>query len=441
MKYQFVLSVWGEHYLDIFSKIVLPSLMTSDNLLGFSKYNSEFDIYTTPESKRSLLAMPILSALAGFMKIRITEVPGDDVTDQNKYKRMNYGHRLAIERSAEIDSVLLFLAPDAVFADGTLALARTLVETGKRAVLITGQRAASEPFVTGLNERFNPNKSFGMQIYPRQLTSLLLRHPHEANTDLIWGNKPFAESPAHILFPVADEGYILRGFLALPMAVYPRIRGQVAKSTIDSRWLLDAVPDLTEWHLITDSDLGGVVDVGTRPDQRGTPIYPDFPEQHVADWMAGYCDEGHHWMVRQNIYVHHSERSELWTDAEMLASATIEKVFELYEKPTRSIVALAAECERYGSAPLALFAATDLAGRVMRAVGTARASIGAIFDSDSRKHGMPLGPLLIRPPSDIAVVNPSAIVVLVKRASAEADIRRTIEAAGYSGRIICLRDL
>jgi FlaA1/EpsC-like NDP-sugar epimerase len=87
---------------------------------------------------------------------------------------------------------------------------------------------------------------------------------------------------------------------------------------------------------------------------------------------------------------------------------------------------------------LAVYGAAELADLLFRETGVNAGRVAAIFDSDTRKHGTLFGGLPVRPPSDIPEVDPAVIVIL---SSAEADIRRTIEAAGFRGRIVPWSDL
>jgi hypothetical protein len=440
VKYQFIVTFWGERHSEYFATIALPSLLTSGNLLGFPAADSEFDIYTTAESKARLMDKPIMAALSIVMNVRVTTLPGNDATSDNKYDRYNAGCRAAMMHSAEIGSVMFLLASDGVFADGTLAYARKLIEGGKRAVLLPSRRVETEPFLAEFNARFSPNASLGRSLTPRQLASLALRYPDRSVAHTVWGNKPFSALPSHVLFPADDEGYILRGLHQHPIAVYPSDRSQLPKTSPDGRWLRTAVPDLNDWQLIADTDDGCLAEVGTVP---GPDSFLDGqdPEQYVADWMAAETDDGHHWMAKQNVYVHHAQRSSCWVQAEELATTTFDLIFKLYERPTRAILALARECAQAGKPPIALYGVSDLADRVAREMNAAGLPIAAIFDSDRSKHGRPFGPLVISPPGDVVAVSPGAVLILARGPLAQAAICNTIILAGYSGKVVCWRDL
>jgi FlaA1/EpsC-like NDP-sugar epimerase len=89
---------------------------------------------------------------------------------------------------------------------------------------------------------------------------------------------------------------------------------------------------------------------------------------------------------------------------------------------------------RKGKQPgLALYGAGELAEQLFALGSLSADRVAVVFDSDARKHGRRFHEVDVRSPEDIVSINPAAIVIL---SSAEADIRRTIEATGYAGRVI-----
>jgi len=97
-------------------------------------------------------------------------------------------------------------------------------------------------------------------------------------------------------------------------------------------------------------------------------------------------------------------------------------------------VAKLARASMRGERPgLALYGAAELADQLITRCCEVAGQVTAVFDSDARKHGRVLHGLAIQPPENIPAINPAAILVL---SSAEEDIRRSIEATGYRGRIV-----
>lgn len=335
MRLQAVLTVWGARYTEFFLKIVLPSLCTSGNLLGFARYEAELDIYTTAESQDALRQSPQLQALSGFLDIRLNVAPVDPAqitTASQKYELYAATHRAAVTRSAQTDSVIFFLAPDAVWGDRTLMNALEKIEGGKRAVMMTSPRVSSAGFLAELLPRFNPRSKFGMVVTNRELVDLFIRHPHEQIPSFHWGAVPYTEWPSQIFFPVADEGFVLRCFHTHPVAVYPAVRSALPAGTQDAFWLEDAVPNTDDWYVCTDTDEAFALDAATRPeDCLPAHVYAD-PIDHVARWALEKTDSHHRWVARHTFHVHRARTSPEWAPAEIRANQVLDDVFSRIER-------------------------------------------------------------------------------------------------------------
>lgn len=93
---------------------------------------------------------------------------------------------------------------------------------------------------------------------------------------------------------------------------------------------------------------------------------------------------------------------------------------------------------RNGRPGLALYGAAELADLLLSNTTLDAADILAIFDTDPKKHNTLFHGLPVRPPQDIPVVSPTAILIL---SSAESAIRRTISATGFTGEVIGWSDI
>jgi hypothetical protein len=329
-RFRIIIAVWGSHHIDLFFRIALPSLMTSGNLLGFAPYEAELAVYTRPEDHATVTSHPMLKVLTTFIDVTVWNVLIDEAISSRpdtKYRLMDLMHGLAIDHAAEKDQVMMFLAPDVVFAEGTLAHARSLVQSGKRIVMLPGTRS-SRDLADALVKCFNPKRRFAMLVPARDLVAFVNRYPHEQFALRCWGNAKLTEQPSHLYFPVDDEGFIMRGFHHHPIALYPQNwYAKVFGGTVDDMWLTKAVPDEATWHLITDTDDGFVVDINTPAEIPGDAgVEPDDPELHVAKWVEKGTDERQRAFARSNVFVHAGEVTERWYEAAQAADAVIDRI-------------------------------------------------------------------------------------------------------------------
>jgi hypothetical protein len=315
MRFQFIEAVWGRQYVDYFLNVSLPPLMTTGNLLGFSRFDAEIDIYTTPEDADLIEASQVIRVLAGFMSVRITRLnvsylPGQE--DGRKYDLMTLMHRFAMDRSDEIDSAMFFLSPDGVYSDGLLARAREMLLAGKRLITHGAAKLSSARAIAELRGRFNPYGRLGVQLTAREVVDLALRLPHESTYGIQWGRPELVDWPSHLQFPVGDEGHILRGFHLHPIAIYPRKRGLRPGKSVDDLWLSDVIPDRSDYYIMQDSDEGYAVEFSVRPDELRTVCVREDVYSHVASWARQGASRLQWWFAEHPIFVHRGEMSPAW---------------------------------------------------------------------------------------------------------------------------------
>jgi hypothetical protein len=315
MRFQFIHALWGKQYVDYFINVCLPSLMTTGNFLGFSRYDAECDIYTTDEDAEVIIESPVIRALSGFMEVRITRLQLPFLAGQEdgrKYALMNAMHGFAMDRSDATESVMFFISPDVVLADGTLARARELVLAGKRIVMLGGVKLSSASALEELRGRFNPHARIGVQLTAREVVDLAVRHPHESTYGIQWGHAELVDWPSHVQFPVGDEGHILRGFHLLPLAIYPRERGHRPGKTFDDEWVSTIVPDREDCYVVQDSDEGYLAEFSVRPTEvRSVRVREDM-YTYLASWARRNTSQLQWWAAGHPIFVHRGEMSPAW---------------------------------------------------------------------------------------------------------------------------------
>jgi hypothetical protein len=233
VRYQFVLALWGRKYLDYFFDVALPTWMTTGNLLGFASRETEFDIYTTAADADEMSKSAKMIALSAFLPIRISIISGMDFPtgrNDDRYVTMTKIHSLALKRADERQAAVFFLGPDAAVADGTLARARDLLESGKRLIMLGSARVASDGFIEDVKRRFNPYGSVAAQLSPRDMVDLIVRHPHVGNATFTWGNPELVNWPAHLYFPVGGDGFVQRDSTCTRSRSMPNAAGSCRKT-------------------------------------------------------------------------------------------------------------------------------------------------------------------------------------------------------------------
>ncbi len=330
MRFQFVQALWGKAYVEHFLGVALPACATPGNILAFTSDEAELDIYTTLEDAVAIQSAPIIQALAAVVDVRVTTLDAPVVPAQNeqsRYSLMNAMHAMAMQRSEKTDSVVCFLAPDAVIANGTLARVRDLVRAGKRVVMMGTRRLSSAPFLREFRSRFG-SSAMNAPIGPRELIDFAVRHPHEGLAGFHWGNPELGAWPSHLYFPVGSAGFVMYGFHLHPMAIYPRNR-LLPSGSMDDAWLSELVPDPNDWHIMQDSDEGFATDFGTAPDERWPVRERADPYLHVATWAKHHASHLQWFMASHPIIAHANPITSEWQAVVEESQAVMHRILGL----------------------------------------------------------------------------------------------------------------
>jgi hypothetical protein len=237
-------------------------------------------------------------------------LPGQN--DGRKYVMMTLIHKMAMNRSDEIDSAMFFLSPDGAYSDGLLGRARELLLAGKRLITHGAAKLSSAPAIEELRGHFNPYHRLGVQLSARELVDLAIRLPHESTYGIQWGHPELCDWPSHLQFPVGDEGHVLRAFHLHPMAIYPRKRGHRPDTSVDDLWLSDVLPDRDDYYIMQDSDEGYAVEFSVRPEELRSVRVREDMYLHVASWARERASELQWWFAERPIFVHRGAMSPAW---------------------------------------------------------------------------------------------------------------------------------
>ena len=126
MKFIFTLSVWADWHVNQFFKNALPSLRAPGNL---DSVDYRISVHTCPCDVEGLR-----KALAGLVYDVEATLPDNITSDRNAAHPVVSRFKEEDRAAAGDGDVWLLLAPDMVWAQGTLAYYRHLFEQGKKAI-------------------------------------------------------------------------------------------------------------------------------------------------------------------------------------------------------------------------------------------------------------------------------------------------------------------
>ncbi len=257
-KWRVVTALWGNRFVDRFLRTTLPTILAPGNLPALAEGKRvEFLLFTERSDLALLETTDLFRRLARLVKVESIFI--DEVGGDGKYGRLSAVHKIGMDGAGDGDTGLIFLTPDAIWADGTLARIRVLAEQGFRAVVIDGPRAVRSGFFGGLAEFTHADGS--IVISPRALIKSLLAHIHPFEASAHWHGAFAHDVPYQLHWTVPGEGILTRAFCKFPL--YLRFDGPIAefRGAID-HGLVDAAGfDEADIYHSIDSDEMAVVSV------------------------------------------------------------------------------------------------------------------------------------------------------------------------------------
>jgi hypothetical protein len=322
-----ITGVWGDEYTTLFLRAALPTQLTPGNLAQLiDGTDSRYLVHTTAADAARIAAHPawrrLQALLAAELVIMPEEPPGGDAI-----ARMTACHRLAIARAADEDAGLIFLAPDTVMAEGTLAHVRRVADSGKRVLMCTGVRLTAETFLPAFEALVGDASHTGPA--PRPLVALALDHLHANTRSAFVDAVPFTRKPSVIYWPVAGQGLIAHCLHLHPLYVHP-VRRAIPVESIDGRFLADACPSLRDYAYLDDSDHGVLFEL-SRGDKKAVVKHSlALNAAAVATFGGLSCDRTHRrfFRVRMRLKAGHDEGA--WSAAEREADLFVTRVRALF---------------------------------------------------------------------------------------------------------------
>ena len=200
---------WGDWHRDMFLDVNLPTLLAADNLPALTgDVSCEYLIYTTSKDAARMVRNGAYQRLRSLMPVEIK------LFKPSKTKHPVNLHmdiwRIATERAQSRGAFILLMPPDVCWANGSFTQLRNALVAGKRAIFMTYPRVVSETIVPAMQERF-PRKADEAMIIPApEMMALAITHIHPLMAAYQRSASHFPIHPEMVLWPVADDGFLLR---------------------------------------------------------------------------------------------------------------------------------------------------------------------------------------------------------------------------------------
>lgn len=354
--FYFNLVVWGDAFRRYFLEYCLPSLLSPRNIPALSlARNSKFLIATHAEDWRIIAATPIFQRMAQYVKPVFIELPAEPPSDRDanfnglgfNLGLMGVGHGLISAMSFRDRAYAVYLAPDSMLSDGSVAQLDAHARSGVELVLCPALRLGEEPFFAGLTaqgialEESQIASGRPLTISGRQMVRAALGGLHSETLTYEW-DAPFffARRPSAIWSRVPDEaGLLLHVLNWMPLlfdfgAVAEHDSSSLETWTLDGDYVYKNLGHSRAIYVVQDSDeiyLASWAPLSDRP-RKVTARYRQWPgflearRRRLSDawkglvfrdsFYSGYYDPLKQEIFFRPVYWHVTDVNQTWEKAE-----------------------------------------------------------------------------------------------------------------------------
>jgi hypothetical protein len=332
--YHFVTPVWGEAYTQLYVDVVIPAQLAPGNLPCFRNVpNCRYVIYTRPDDAAVIRESAILKRLDECVPVTFERIPEDiDVV----HDLMTHCYRRGIQAAESADAAILFMTPDAVFADGSLSTVRQLAEQGSDVIYALSIRAMKNSAAAVLSGSFKWGEI--IRVSSRDLMRVALDNLHPLAHASWWEEGGGGLVPATIYWRVGDEGVVAHCFHLHPLLVYPQRKGVKFFGTVDDDYILAACPDSSRNAVVDDSDDLLAIDL-TDPSRLSEERFAKGSVRDAVRWAEQFTNLQHQKLFATAIRLHTGiSDPQRWAAVEARARRVVEEVTERLNRPARQLL-------------------------------------------------------------------------------------------------------
>jgi len=126
-----------------------------------------------------------------------------------------------------------------------------------------------------------------------------------------------------------DECLLVRGLYLHPLMVYPRNRNATPFGAIDTDYLINACPDYSDYHVVTDSDEMALVEFSATDKRYDLNDTLQFDIFRFADYIGQWGTEIHYHLLKEKIRYHTHDLSSSWHVVEKESDKVINRALAL----------------------------------------------------------------------------------------------------------------
>ena len=256
----FTVIFWGEVHRNYCTDLLMASLLSPNNIPALNpERKSKFLIVTTRPDWDALQSNGIFNQLKQYVEPVWFEMPFPG-PDELKMLVMSQGHRLVVTKAFGDRAYGVFVTPDLVLSDGSVAAMERLAEAGRKVVLSVAIRFRQEILLEEMQREGYLTPGQPLVLPPRDLMRMALRNLHTETLRYEFDAPYFADQPISVYWRVpGGDGIIIHSFSWAPLVVDYEALHKHDTSTFD-KWTMDGdyiyrnFPNPQDVYVVTDSD-------------------------------------------------------------------------------------------------------------------------------------------------------------------------------------------
>jgi hypothetical protein len=347
--FHFNVVFWGDRFRDYLTNFCLPSLLSPNNIPALSGgRRNRFIFCTTPEDQTALRRAPIFALLNQYIEPYFIEIPPAPA-GLSGCEHMGVGHKLAAEMTHRERGYGVFVTPDLMMSDGSVAALERYARAGHQVVLSVALRFGEEPLfeqlaTIGINRERKDLSRAGrpLAVTGRELVAAGIRSFHSETQRYEWESPSFTNFPCACWWRVpGEDGIVVHSLSWCPVLVDYAGVGRHDTSTFDT-WTLDAdyvyrnFGNSAGVRVVTDSDeimLVSWAPLSDRPQRLSRSFLKTLPG--IGGWvkgaiLRGAVTSGTFDPLKQRIFFlpvrwHARDLTPAWAATERAAASTLRR--------------------------------------------------------------------------------------------------------------------
>ena len=258
--FYFTVVFWGARHRGYFTDLLVASLLSPNNIPSLKRdRRSKFLIVTTKQDWEVLQRQHLFQQLCQYVEPVFLEMPFPNEHDL-KMLVMSKGHKQVSLMAYKDEAYGVYLAPDLILSDGSVAAMERLAEQGEKVVLCVAIRFCQETLLPALEQSGFLKAERPLAISSRELMALALRNLHTETLRYEFDAAYFADYPISVFWwETPGRGMIIHSFSWAPLVVdYGHLKAHdtstFEKWTLDGDYIFRNFPEPSDVYVVNDSD-------------------------------------------------------------------------------------------------------------------------------------------------------------------------------------------